>query len=168
MFNRDGSITTWRAYDIGKGALLSKDEVSKMCSIPQTDTGLIIQDGFKQPNTLEGKMKHDHVPTESNNRVFEVEPTADAIEHESISIVSCTNQDSFHCPEEGCTRIFQTFNGLELHQIFGKHKYVLNKSSTCDEIKIKWKHCCESLTENIAIHRHCLPSENQAINVRAK
>jgi hypothetical protein len=126
----DGSITTWRAYDIGKGALLSKDEVSKMCSIPQTDTDLIIQDGFKQPNTLEGKMKHDHVPTESNNRVFEVEPTADAIEHESVSIVSCANQDSFHCPEEDCTRIFQTFNGLELHQIFGKHKYVLNKSST--------------------------------------
>ena len=45
---------------------------------------------------------------------------------------------------------------------------VLNKSSTYDEIKIKWKHCCESLTENMAIHRHCLPSENQAINVRAK
>ena len=81
-------------------------------SIPQTDTGLIIQDGFKQPNTLEGKMKLDHVPTESNNRVFEVEPTTDAIEHESVSIVSCTNQDSFHCPEEGCIRIFQTFNGL--------------------------------------------------------
>jgi hypothetical protein len=40
-----------------------------MCYIPQTDTGLIIQDGFKQPNTLEGKMKHDHVPTESNNRI---------------------------------------------------------------------------------------------------
>jgi hypothetical protein len=53
-----------------------------MCSIPQTDTGLMTQNGFKQPNTLEGKMKHDHVPTESNNRVFEVEPTADAIEHE--------------------------------------------------------------------------------------
>jgi hypothetical protein len=26
----------------------------------------------------------------------------------------------------------------------------------------------KSLTENMAIHRHCLPSENQAINVRAK
>ena len=80
--------------------------------ILQTDTGLIIQDGFQQPNTLERKMKLDHVPTEWNNRVFEVEPTADAIGHESVSIVSCTNQDSFHCPEEGCTIIFQTFNGL--------------------------------------------------------
>jgi hypothetical protein len=50
--------------------------------------------------------------TESNNRVFEVAPTADAIEHEFVSIVSCTNQDYFHCPEEGCIWIFQTFNGL--------------------------------------------------------
>ena len=55
-----------------------------------------------------------------------------------------------------------------MYQIFGKHQYVLNKSSTYDEIKIKYKHCCQSLTENMAIHRHCLPSENQAINVRAK
>lgn len=65
-----------------------------------------------------------------------------------------------YCPEEGCTRVFKTFSGLEAHQVIGKHKFILNKISIFDEIKLKWKECCDDVTEMVRMDRNEVSLEN--------
>ncbi|XP_021349429.1 uncharacterized protein LOC110447815 [Mizuhopecten yessoensis] len=65
-FNQDGSIRTWRAYGIGDGTFLSKEEVSMMSPTKQSETGLIILEDLKQPDSTEGSVRNTVVASSDN------------------------------------------------------------------------------------------------------
>ena len=81
--NQDGSITTRKAYDVGVGNLLSKEEVIKMCSVPQGETGLTVIADFKEPATVEGNVTPKPTSNDCNQVSEELEPNSEysTIEH---------------------------------------------------------------------------------------
>ncbi|CAC5391100.1 unnamed protein product [Mytilus coruscus] len=99
--------------------------------------GLITIEDFKEPYIVEGKVKQKN-ESRSDHHDDQVEPNT-AIE----SLIR--TEDVLYCHEEGCTRV-KTFSGLKAHQFVGKHKFILNNISTFDDIKLKWKECCDDVT----------------------
>lgn len=138
-------MTTWKSFGIGKGTVLSKDEVSSMSPVMQGDTGLIIIEDFKEPSKVEGKVNQKN-ESRSDHHDDQLQPNTPT---ENV----LRNDDVLYCHEEGCTRVFKTFSGLEAHQVIGKHKFFLNKISIFDEIKLKWKECCDDVTEMVRMDR---------------
>lgn len=139
-------MTTWKPFGIWKGTVLSKDEVSSMSPVMQGDTGLIIIKDFKEACKVEGKVKQNN-ESRSDHHDDQLEPNTPT---ENV----LRNDNVLYCPEEGCTRVFKTFSGLETHQFIGKHKYILNKISTFNEIKLKWNECCDDVNEMLTMDKN--------------
>ena len=50
-------------------------------------------------------------------------------------------------------KVVQSFSGFENHILLGNHKFVMNKCSTYDTIKNKWKESCTSIAEHSLLLR---------------
>lgn len=52
----------------------------------------------------------------------------------------------FSCPEEGCTKTYQSFTNLQKHLDAGKHLVKLERESTYDIVKKKWAEMCKEVS----------------------
>ena len=52
---------------------------------------------------------------------------------------------TFACPEEGCIKVYRTYNSLQQHLDVGKHLVKPEQESAYDVIKRKWVETCESV-----------------------
>lgn len=58
----------------------------------------------------------------------------------------------FPCPEEGCTQTFTRYGDMQNHCFLGNHTYKLQAMSTYDDIKMRWRNACSSLSEDTLKH----------------
>lgn len=58
----------------------------------------------------------------------------------------------FPCSEEGCTQTFTRYGDMQNHCFLGNHTYKLQAMSTYDDIKMRWRNACSSLSEDTLKH----------------
>ncbi|CAG2251563.1 unnamed protein product [Mytilus edulis] len=102
---------------IGVGGL----ETEITCNVMQGDTGVIIIDDFKEPSKVEGKVNQKN-ESRSDHHDDQLQPNTPT---ENV----LRNDDVLNCHEEGCTRVFKTFSGLEAHQVFVTEEELFEVSS---------------------------------------
>ncbi|XP_061185268.1 uncharacterized protein LOC133193341 [Saccostrea echinata] len=118
-FGHDNELKTWRAYNIGEG----KELVTEVENTPLLK--LDVKTAFKLPwSGVEGSIKEPHQDSHSGD------------------------DQLISCPETGCTSSFNSYSDMQNHCLLGSHQLHLQRSSTYDMIKIRWKDACVNLTEN--------------------
>ena len=117
-FKQDGGIQMWQAYSIGQGKLLSKEKVESY-AVPQGDTALVLTEDFGVPQKAVGMLRK---------------------RRENEDYDGDGNKESFHCPETGCVKMFESNEQLQKHLDVGRHYFQLEKDNNYDVIR---KRCCE-------------------------
>ena len=110
----DGGLRMWRAYNVGPGKLFTSTQVKRF-GTPQGPTGLHVVQPFSTPRedvgvfrSVTGRVECEH-PQQSTQQSVEDSSTDEA------------TQTYFTCPEEGCTKTYQSFKNLQKHLDAGKH-----------------------------------------------
>lgn len=130
----EGLITTWRAYNIGRGKEFPIEHENNDIA------DLEIKSGFVASHGAEGNIRK---PTDSRNDVNS------AVDH------------CFPCPEEGCTQTFTRYGDMQNHCFLGNHTYKLQAMSTYDDIKMRWRNACSSLSEDTLKHSSSTGEDSQ-------
>lgn len=126
-FHDDGSITMRKAYGIGGGVDLSKENLDKVGGNQQHHhrSGCFTLNGFttSTPITATGK-----------------------IENPKELIPMSTESALYFCPESGCICQFHTYAELDSHLTTGQHEFQLQKETTYDHIRRDWARLCNEIT----------------------
>ena len=112
-YTEDGGMTVSKAFKVGEGRKISKQELAKVGQ-PQSETGVKVILPFCDPVNATGLLK------EASTR-----PPGDQAKQ---TVVSPTNDEGipwFTCPEQGCIKTFRTNQTLQRHLDFGRHEIKL-------------------------------------------
>lgn len=117
-FYEDG-VRSWKAYQIGEGHFYS---YASVVTRAQEDTGLKIVVPFSsQPGCLGAIAVHSSVDSHK----------ADGL---------------FSCPEQGCVKMFSTFDNLQQHLDAECHVFMEEQDTAYDVIKKKWASILSSVS----------------------
>ena len=89
---------------------------------------LRVEQPFSVPREEAGALRGEH---------RQPQPSTTQSVEEELSNVEATRV-YFACPEEGCTKTYQSFANLQKHMDVGKHLVRLERETTYDNIKRKW------------------------------
>ena len=118
LFYEDG-VRSWKAYQIGKGHFYPYASVTTR---PQEDTGLKTVVPFSsQPGCLGAIAVH-----------------SSAESHKADGL--------FSCPEQGCVKMFPTFDNLQQHLDAERHVFMEEQDTAYDIIKKKWANILSSVS----------------------
>lgn len=127
---------------------MSEEQLKKICPSPLSATEIVVISDFVVPKKEAGSITfkaHDLVTD-----TIAVELPVDSNHNETMQPLS---NSIFTCIEPCCSRVFQTYSGLESHILLGNHQIKLNRISTYDNIKIKWKESCLNIAEHATVSR---------------
>ena len=117
-FYEDG-VRSWKAYQIGKGHFYPYASVTTR---PQEDTGLKTVVPFSsQPGCL---------------GAIAVRSSAESHKPDGL----------FSCPEQGCVKMFPTFDNLQQHLDAERHVFMEEQDTAYDIIKKKWANILSSVS----------------------
>ena len=148
-----GGTRVWRAYNIGPGKFFTSAELKKFGN-PQGPTNLRILQPFSQPSRPVGALRLAQPGPSSGEEPAhpqEEQPTCES-----------TEVSQFACPEEGCVKVYQSYNTLQRHLDVGKHLLKLERETTYDEIKRKWTATCKSVTGSYVRGEASTSTSNQS------
>ena len=157
-FESEG-LRVWKAYNVGPGKLFSSVQV-KGFGTPQGPTDLCVVQPFSIPRvqigafrstTRRAVLQQAH-PSTSQSQVVEDEPPAG----EATKV-------HFSCPEDGCTKTYQSYGNLQKHLDAGKHLVRLERESTYDTIKKKWADTCADISGSY-LRKETGPSSEVAVD----
>ncbi|CAH3107506.1 unnamed protein product, partial [Porites lobata] len=117
-YTKDGGMTVSKAFKVGEGRKISKQELAKVGQ-PQSETGVKVILPFCDPVNATGLLK------KASTR-----PPGDQAQQ---TVVSPTNDEGipwFTCPEQGCIKTFRTNQTLQRHLDFGRHEIKLHEDSS--------------------------------------
>ena len=135
-------LRAWKAYNVGTGNFFSLAQLKKY-GIPQGPTGIKELHPFSRPSQDVGTFRA--VTTE----VQDVGPSAptEVQISQSDEAESATQSVAFyHCPEQGCVKVYQEFKSLQKHLDVGRHLIKLERESDYDSIIAKWAETCKTVT----------------------
>ncbi|VDI54148.1 Hypothetical predicted protein [Mytilus galloprovincialis] len=143
--HEDGSITVWKAYDIGTGKKISKEELQTY-SCEQKSTDIIIEEDFSG-SEKSGNINTSRKTNQNDNQPAEI-ASSDSLCEGNPEV---TNESSFmfKCPVTGCTKMYMKHHSLEIHLLLGRHEFKLERKSTYDEIKIRWIQLCNDVSTDV-------------------
>lgn len=123
---------------------------------PQGPTDLRVEQPFRIPREEAGAFRSTTLRGEHR----QPQPsTAQSVE-EKLPNVEATRV-YFACPEEGCTKTYQSFANLQKHMDVGKHLVRLERETTYDSIKRKWAETCKEVSGSY-IHKETGSSSQTA------
>ena len=115
----DDGVRSWKAYQIGKGHFYPYVSVTTR---PQEDTGLkIVMPFSSQPGCLGAIAVHSSAESQK----------ADGL---------------FSCLEQGCVKMFPTFDNLQQHLDAERHVFMEEQDTAYDIIKKKWASILSSVS----------------------
>lgn len=121
-FIEDG-VRCWKAYQIGKGHFYS---YASVITRAQEDTGLKVLVPFSsQPGCL---------------GAIAVHPSAESHKADGL----------FSCQEQGCVKMFSTFENLQQHLDAERHVFMEEQDTAYDVIKKKWA----SILSSVSLQKH--------------
>lgn len=132
-YKKDGTITVWQAWNIGKDMEKSKKDVFKTTR-PLEETGVTVTQPFLVAKVTSGILK----------KKAHQQPTRPVQSKEVMSTVG-EKPARFYSPEEGCIKVYRSIHYLEQHLDVGKHDLKLHEESQYDQIRRKWAQTCTSL-----------------------
>ena len=135
QYTQDGGIIVWKAFRVGEGKRISKQELSKM-GRPSSDTGVKIVLPSCEPHESTGMLKKTSKQTSEVPHIVTM-PVTPPADQEDCQL--------FNCPEEGCVKNFRTSKNLQRHLDLGRHHFKLHEESQYDQIRRKWAQHCMSL-----------------------
>lgn len=135
QYTEDGEIIVWKAFQVGEGRKILKQELMKMGQ-PQGETGVNVILPTCEPDETIGMLKKTSKQPSGDTRVASGPDPRPADEEDD---------DLFNCPEEGCIKTFRTNQNLQRHLDFGRHQFKLHEESQYDQIRRKWAQHCISL-----------------------
>ena len=135
QYTEDGGIIVWKAFKVGDGKRISKQELSKM-GRPLSDTGVKIVLPSCEPDKSTGMLKKTSKQTSQAPHAVTM-PVTPSADQEDCQL--------FNCSEEGCVKTFRRSKNLERHLDLGRHHFKLHEESQYDQIRRKWAQHCMSL-----------------------
>ena len=151
-----GAIRVWKAYNVGPGELFTPAQVEGF-GIPQGPTDLFVVQPFSVPREEAGAFRF------TNKRGQSRQPQPGT--SQSVEETSPTDEATkvyFSCPEEGCTKTYQSFSTLQKHLDAGKHLLSLERETTYDTIKRKWADTCKEVSGSY-LHKETGASNETAV-----
>ena len=132
-------LRVWRAYNMGPGKLFTPTQV-KRSGLPQGPTDLQVVQPFSIPREDVGVFRSVSTSVECvRPQPCPPKPVEDSPADEATRAF-------FSCPEEGCTKTYQSFTNLQKHLDAGKHLFKLERQSTYDSLKKKWAEICKEVS----------------------
>ena len=151
-----GGLRVWRAYNVGPGKSFTPAQV-KGFGTPQGPTDLCVVHPFSVPQVEAGAFRS----TTRRDEFRQPQPsTSQSVEEEAPADEA--TKAYFSCPEEGCTKTYQSFTSLQKHLDAGKHLVRLERETTYDTIKKKWAETCKEVSGSY-IHRETESSTQSAV-----
>ena len=124
---------------MGPGKLFTPTQVKRF-GLPQGPTGLQVVQSFSIPWEDVGVFRSVSTTAEC------VRPQPCTPQSLEASPVDEATRSFFSCPEEGCTKTYQSFTNLRKHLDAGKHLVKLEGESTFDRVKKKWTEKCKEVS----------------------
>ena len=134
-------LRVWRAYNVGPGRLFTQTQVKRF-GFPQGPTGLQVVHPFSIPREDVGVFRSVSTIVEC------VRPQPCSPQPVEDSPADEATRAFFSCPEEGCTKTYQSFTNLQKHLDAGKHLVKLETESTYNRVKKKWAEMCKGVSES--------------------
>ena len=135
-------LRAWKAYNVGTGKFFLLAQLKKY-GIPQGPTGIKELQPFSRPSQDVGTFRA--VATQ----VQDVGPSAPKgvqISQSDEAESATQSFASYHCPEQGCVKVYQEFKSLQKHLDVGRHLIKLERESDYDGIIAKWAETCKTVT----------------------
>ena len=124
-----GSLRVWKAYDVGPGKRFTPAQVNGF-GTPQGPTDLRVEQPFSVPREEAGSFRSTTLRDEHR----QLQPnTAQSVEEELLNVEA--TRVYFACPEEGCTKTYQSYANLLKHMDVGRHLVRLERETTYDSFK---------------------------------
>ena len=136
-------LRAWRAYNVGPGKLFTKAQL-KGYGKPQGPTRIVTLKPFSIPKELVGVFKTTTAHKTATPSAEESTPQDDALLQAGDA--GAPSSVCFSCPEEGCIKIYQSYQVLQKHLDVGKHLIKLERESSYDSIKMKWADTCQDIS----------------------
>ena len=136
-------LRAWRAYNVGPGKLFTKAQL-KGYGKPQGPTRIVTLKPFSMPKELVGVFKTTTAHKTATPSAEESTPQDDALLQAGDA--GAPSSVCFSCPEEGCIKIYQSYQVLQKHLDVGKHLIKLERESSYDSIKMKWADTCQDVS----------------------
>lgn len=150
-----GGLRVWRAYNVGPGKLFTPAQVKRF-GTPQGPTGLHVLQPFSIPREDVGVFRS----LASRVQIEHSQPsTQQSVEDSSADEAT---QVFFSCPEEGCTKTYQSYTNLQKHLDAGKHLVKLERETTYDIVKKKWGDVCKEVSGSY-LHKETASSSQTAV-----
>lgn len=150
-----GGLRVWKAYDVGPGKRFTPAQLNRF-GTPQGPTDLRVEQPFSVPQEEVGAFRSTTLRGEHR----QPQPsTAESVEEELPNVEA--TRVYFACPEEGCTKTYQSFANLQKHMDIGKHLLRLERETTYDNIKRKWAETCKEVSGSY-IHKETGSSSQTA------
>lgn len=67
---------------------------------------------------------------------------------ENDDVVDSSDDHAFNCPKVGCTQVFTRYSDMQNHCLISNHTYQLQARSSYDDIKMRWRDACCTLSED--------------------
>ena len=135
-------LRAWKAYNVGTGKFFSLAQLKKY-GIPQGPTGIKELQPFSRPSQDVGTFRA--VATEVQD-VGTSAPTEVQISQSDEAESATQSVAFYHCPEQGCVKVYQEFKSLQKHLDVGRHLIKLERESDYDSIIAKWAETCKPVT----------------------
>ena len=101
---------------------------------------------MKAQFTLDGGQEQLACEVSRESTTASLEESSDCNDGEEV--IESHTSTTFPCIEAGCSRLFQTYRGLESHILLGKHPISLHQRSVYDDVRLQWRDSCHSITEH--------------------
>ena len=132
-------LRVWRAYNVGPGKLFTPTQVKRF-GLPQGPTGPQVVQSFSIPREDVGVFRSVSTRAEC------LRPQPCTPQSVEASPADEATRSFFSCPEERCTKTYQSFTNLRKHLDAGKHLVKLERESTFDSVKKKWAEKCKEVS----------------------
>ena len=135
-------LRVWRAYNVGPGKLFTNTQL-RGYGKPQGPTRLVTLKPFSQPKELTGLFKSTAAPKTASRTEESGMSQDDSLQSGDAGTPSTV---CFSCPEEGCIKMYQSYQVLQKHLDVGKHLIKLERESSYDIVKMKWADTCQEVS----------------------
>ena len=157
------SMTSWKAYEIGKGKVMKWNDLNQPTTLPHLEKK---KDEYPEVSFISVKPRK----ASSKGSIQEADEESSDDESPVTQRSKCginkkpVDDKLFFCPEEGCIKSYQQYSSFENHLTCGRHKYALENMTLYDKAMTMYATKLEEGISKVTALDQDLPTEGENIS----